>query len=328
MFRKLTSTKRIHTLTKSAAILAFVVIVLGAYTRLTDSGLGCPDWPGCYGNLVVASGTIDAAKAWIEMIHRYVAGSLGLFILMISVLTFFNRPFSPSFFISLAIVFIVVFQAMLGMWTVTLKLYPIVVCAHLLGGMTILSLLWLLKLSLQQKRDLFSNFSNTSKTLKFIAVMTLLALVAQIALGGWTSANYAALACPDFPTCQGKYLHQLDFKNAFDFFNIGIMDSPGEPLQNQARLTIHLLHRLGAIVVAILGLILGIKLMKDNSDILRDYGVVLIILLSLQILLGISNIMFHLPLWVAVSHNAIGALLLITLLTVNYQLNVKRTNYQ
>ncbi|MBP9722886.1 MAG: COX15/CtaA family protein, partial [Gammaproteobacteria bacterium] len=195
------TTKAVTKVLVLAIILAFIVIILGAYTRLTNAGLGCPDWPGCYGQMIVKN-NLDT-KAWTEMIHRYLAGSLGLIILITSLFILFKNPSKKI--LSKVLVFLllstVIFQVLLGMWTVTYKLMPTVVMGHLLGGFCTISLLLLLLLNNLSFRNQIK-FNNVTK---FIAFLSLLAVCGQIILGGWTSANYAAIPCLDFPACNGQY---------------------------------------------------------------------------------------------------------------------------
>lgn len=306
-------------------LLTFVVIVLGAYTRLSDAGLGCPDWPVCYGKWMVPEVSslpeyplIDTTKAWIEMIHRYAASFLGLVIVLLAGFSFFNRrkPESP-FWLPMSLVILVIFQGLLGMWTVTLKLFPIVVMAHLLGGMTTLAGIWWLTLrlynpSIQHAQD---TLINNASSLKRLAIFGLMILIVQMALGAWTSANYAALVCPDFPFCQGTALNSMPplyFSKAFDFFQAS--------LSLEARITIHVLHRLGALLTASILGCLVILCFKHHFKLL---SIVIAFLLILQIILGIINIWALLPLAIAVAHNAIAALLLLALITLNHQLKFK-----
>src|SRR5262245_54184882 len=228
--------------------LAFIVVVLGAYTRLMDAGLGCPDWPGCYGYLSVpgAAANVETAearfphapfeahKAWPEMVHRYFAGSLGLLIFGIAGLAIRDRTASP---LKLALVLagLVVLQAAFGMWTVTLKLWPQVVTTHLLGAFATLSLLWLLLLRLDPPPALL-------RSLRPHAAIGLAVLIAQVMLGGWTTSNYAALACPDFPTCQGHWWPPMDAADGFDVFQDIGPNYLGGLLDNSARVAIHMGH--------------------------------------------------------------------------------------
>ena len=305
-----------------AVFLALVVIVLGAYTRLSDAGLGCPDWPGCYGQLSVPDKVaaseferpLESGKAWKEMIHRYVAGTLGLLILMILFMVIKGLPkIRQSIVLPLLLLATVTFQALLGMWTVTLLLSPIIVTAHLMGGMTTLFLLWWLYLN--QRRGEQSMLI-VSSGLKILSAIGLLLVIVQIFLGGWTSSNYAAVACGvDFPTCASQWWPTLDFINGFDLthkpgvnYEFGVLDSP-------ARMAIQIVHRIGALIVFVYLLGLASTLRKKY----KKLAVILTLMLFLQVTLGIMNVVFALPLAVAVLHNLIAALLLLTLLTINHR---------
>jgi cytochrome c oxidase assembly protein subunit 15 len=305
-------------LVRISIVLAFVVIVLGAYTRLTDSGLGCPDWPGCYGNLAVpsaaneidmsderyASRPLETGKAWNEMIHRYAAGTLGLCILAIAGLAHRRRK-EPQQQVVLPFVLLglVIFQALLGMWTVTLLLKPVVVMGHLLGGMTILLLLvWLyLKINTSKK---------SHHSIQKLVSFGIIVLYIQISLGGWTSANYAALVCPDLPTCQGQWWPEMDFKEGFvPWRGLGVNYEFGV-LMGDARTAIHMAHRIGAIITLLFIGAIAIRAIKDKTNRIKDSGLAVLVLLVAQFCLGISNILFTLPLAVAVAHNGVAALLL------------------
>jgi cytochrome c oxidase assembly protein subunit 15 len=309
---------------KTAVILAFIVIILGAYTRLKDAGLGCPDWPLCYGHIVAPLTAASFEKAWIEMTHRYVAGALGLLIAFIC----YKGIRTPHFRGKLnklcyLLGALVIGQAALGMWTVTLRLYPVVVMLHLLGGLTILSLLWLLYLKCRQYnltyvKSVNSNLYKQLGILKLLAVVVLLLVILQITLGGWVSANYAALVCNDFPTCQGKLLPPLDFAHAFNVLRAGIFDSPGHTLENTARVTIQMSHRFVGLILVVATMLLSYKLIRSKERELIIASVVLLALLALQVILGMSNIFLGLPVSVALMHNAVAALLLLTIITINF----------
>ncbi len=324
-----------HT-TLVALILAFIVIVVGAYTRLTDAGLGCPDWPGCYGQLLVPESTplypdtpLEIPKAKTEMLHRYLASILGCLILGIAFLSLKSNALDkPIKIISLSLVALILAQGLLGMWTVTLKLFPLVVMGHLLGGFSTLSLLWLLYLRLHKQHKpskpykTHRHFRQSRHTghakLKFLAFFALIALILQLALGGWTSANYAALACPDFPTCLGQYWpKQLDFSPAFNLLSGLGLKFPTLGMDNDARLTIHFMHRLWAILVCMLTVILCVKLWRNQHP---RFAFLLFFILCLQVTLGITNVLGKLPLSIAVMHNGVGALFLLSLITVNVKL--------
>lgn len=307
----------------AATCLIYIVIMLGAYTRLKDAGLGCPDWPGCYGALLAptdSTATIDAAKAWIEMIHRYVAGSLGLLILYITIQAVRFRKTAPQVLIvACTALGLVVFQALLGMWTVTLRLYPVVVMGHLLGGFAIFATMWWLFLLLLNKPLTWQS----SISLRLFALLCLIVLCIQIALGGWTSANYAAVVCSDFPQCQGSLWPTMDFRSAFNFSAVGIFDSPGVALENTARVTIQMAHRIGALIATLLLSVLCYVLARKAQQHMRRISFLIFVTLLLQITLGITNVLAGLPLFVSLAHNAIAALLLLLLVTVNFYLNVK-----
>lgn len=297
-----------------ATVFALIVVMLGAYTRLSDAGLGCPDWPGCYGQMIVPEGEgIEQGKAWKEMIHRYVAGTLGLMILGFFLYSWRkNSTLYPCRGLTTTLVLAVVFQALLGMWTVTLLLHPTIVMGHLLGGMTIISLLWLLYLRV----DPVMNLIPRSRRLQLALVTGLILLIVQIALGGWTSANYAAMACTDFPTCRESWWPALDFSQAFSFIPSFDKNYEGGWLAHPARLTIHFMHRVMALVVFVYLSGLTLWLIR-NQPLLRMQAALTLLLLLVQISLGISNIIFALPLSVATAHNGVAALLLLAVVTLN-----------
>jgi len=325
-----------------ATVLALCVVVLGAYVRLSDAGLGCPDWPGCYGHLgvpesgqeVAAANTayperpVEAGKAWKEMIHRYLAGTLGLLILALAIVAWRHRraPGQPVWLPTL-LVGLVGFQALLGMWTVTLLLKPVVVMGHLLGGLTTLALLWWLALRRIGAPSLSGagQSPDAGRSLLPWAILGLLVLVSQLALGGWTSANYAALACPDFPTCQGAWWPPTDFGEAFILWRGLGIDYEGGVLDHPARVTIHLMHRLGAVVTFLYLGWLGIRAIRARAGrALTVAGTALLLVLLVQVSLGIGNVLLVLPLPVAVAHNGVGALLLLALVTVLHYLSPPR----
>ena len=315
---------RLRRLTGAAVALACVVVVLGAFTRLVDAGLGCPDWPGCYGFLTVPDRAEDVAaaeqmfaddapfeagKAWAEMVHRYFAGTLGLVVFAILVVALRGGAQIPKK-LPAALAVLVVCQAAFGMWTVTLKLWPQIVTTHLLGGFATLALLWLLWLRLSVGASLDAR-------LRGHAVLGIGLLIAQIALGGWVSSNYAALACPDFPTCQTLWWPETDFRQGFDVFQRVGPNYLGGLMDSSARAAIHLSHRLGAVAVL---LVLGALAWRlYGSTAAKRLGVVLGGVLSLQLCLGIGNVVFALPLWMATTHNGVGAVLLLVMVSINYR---------
>lgn len=322
-------------------VLTFCVIVLGAYTRLSDAGLGCPDWPGCYGKLLVPANEaavdkthyleqrpLEVGKAWIEMIHRYVAGTLGLCILAIAVWAWRRRqvPGQPVA-LAFGLLGLVIFQGALGMWTVTLQLKPVVVMAHLLGGFATFSLLWLLWLRSPRgpvrtdaMADAMAGRAGGGPSLtrwRLPGMLALLLLIGQIGLGGWTSTNYAALACPDFPTCHASWWPaEADYREGFVLWRgIGINYEYGV-LEHPARVAIHWAHRIGALVTTLVLGWLAFALLR-SGDRLRAVGALIGTLLVAQVSLGIGNIVMQLPLSIAVAHNAVAALLLLSLVLLN-----------
>ena len=318
--------ERIKTLSLLSGILGFVVVALGAWTRLADAGLGCPDWPGCYGfvTIPVSPEEIDianskfpdtpyeVAKAIPEVVHRYFAAALGFFIVCIAYLAGRSKDV-PTNIRNLSIFLLawVIMQGTFGYWTVSLKLWPQVVTTHLMSGFLTTALLWLLYFKTKDLLDSRArwNFEISTKRLFNISI----ALVAvQIFLGAWTSTNYASYSCTDFPLCQGQILPEANFKEGFNFFQSIGPNYLGGQLDHESRVAIHLTHRFGAIVVTLFLLFTSFHLYKRNFQTLA-YG--LIAFLTLQVLLGISNVIFALPLLIAVGHN-LGGLLLITYLGV------------
>ena len=295
----------------AATLLALCVVSLGAYVRLTDAGLGCPDWPGCYGTLTVPQSeaailqaqttypdsAVEVGKAWREMAHRYLAGTLGLVVLAIFVLGWKARneikssPYTSSFLLLL-----IGFQAMLGMWTVTMLLKPAIVSGHLLGGMSTLAVLtWLA----HRHWGYYSDGIVTCQRLRLAIRLALVLLFMQIFLGGWTSTNYAALACTDFPTCHGAWVPDMDFSDAF-----------------------HMVRELGLSFIYLGAL--GLTTLKYWQ--LKRSSVLLLVALITQIALGISNLVLHLPLVLAVAHNFTAALLVIIVVVLNSKISGGKAN--
>lgn len=313
-----------------ALILTFGVVSLGAYVRLSDAGLGCPDWPGCYGSVTphLAAESINAelaarpdgpvshAKAWKEMIHRYFAGSLGLLILAIVMLGWRNRrETSAGLGLPLLLLGLIVFQALLGMWTVTKLLKPLIVSAHLLGGMATLSLL--LWLWLKERNHNAHAYYARVDHLRFGALLGLFLVVMQIALGGWVSTNYAALACTDFPTCQATWVPVMNFEHAFTLHRELGETASGELLPLTALTAIHWVHRLMALIVTLYLAWLALRLFRTPGY--AGMGLMICMALALQVTLGISNVLLSLPLALAVAHNAGAALLLSSLVILNHR---------
>ncbi|SBS36304.1 Heme A synthase [Marinomonas aquimarina] len=310
-----------------AFALVIVVIALGAYTRLSHAGLGCPDWPGCYGFLTVPSSVdqltlaqarfpdapVESSKGWLEMIHRYAAGCALL--LVFSMLAVAKRAQAEAGQIPLghvlAICLVMSLQAAFGMWTVTLKLWPQIVSMHLLFGVITLSLLYWLWL---RQVLLPSEFSTSWPAFIGIALVALI-LLSQIALGGWLAANYSSLACPDFPTCQGQWWPKADFKQGFDFGQQSIGPNYlGGLMSGEGRIAIHLMHRIGALVCAVAIISVAVYMFKRR----RMLALRLIILVCLQCLLGVANVVLHVPVLVAVFHNLLAASLLASMVETLY----------
>lgn len=316
-------------LARAATVLCLAVVVMGAWVRLSDAGLGCPDWPGCYGQLTWPNSAeqvqqanamyperpFEGGKAWREMAHRYAAGLLGLAIFALAALGWRRRRLpGQSVKLPLVLACLVVFQAVLGMWTVTWQLKPLVVMAHLLGGLATLSLLWWLALRADGRVPGMGGATTPAhrpdRALHACIIAATAVVVLQIALGGWTSANYAALACPDFPTCQGRWWPETDFREAFEPWRGLGVDYEFGVLALEARAAIQVSHRLGALVTAAVLAVLAVLLFRHGW---RPQGAALLALLVAQLALGVANVLMRLPLPVAVGHNAVAALLLMFL---------------
>jgi len=327
------STRGIARLAWAAALFALVVIVFGAFVRLSNAGLSCPDWPTCYGKVTwpVHEHEVDAAnaafpdrpvesnKAWREQVHRFLAGGLILTTFALAIWSWRRRrdlhglaavPLAASVFI--------LFQALLGMWTVTWKLKPIVVMGHLLGGMTTFALLAYsaLRLTIPPIANLRFPAAEKDKLWRLTAVGIGLVAV-QIALGGWTSSNYAALACGlDFPSCLGQWWPgNMDFHEAFVLWRgIGV-NYEGGVLDGSARIAIQLVHRIGAVLV--FGHVAFAVVQRAARHVeTRPFAVAIGIALLLQVSLGIANVKLGLPLPIATAHNGVAAVLLPSLLAL------------
>ncbi|GMQ52606.1 COX15/CtaA family protein [Halopseudomonas aestusnigri] len=326
-----------YNLALAGLLLCFIVVILGAYTRLVHAGLGCPDWPGCYGFLTVPQSDhaletaqlrfpddpVEAFKAWAEMIHRYAAGTLGLLILGLAVIGIRQRrdPGYPTG-LCVGLLALVVCQALFGMWTVTLKLWPQVVTAHLLGGFATLSLLLLLVLRLSGRLPALHPTRSLTR-LRLLARFALAVVILQIMLGGWTSTNYAAVACIDLPTCHGEWWPEMDFHTGFNLLHQEIGPNYlGGMLEGPGRTAIHFTHRLGALLTTFVVLLLGWQLWRAR---LHGLALLLCLALTTQVGLGITNVLAALPLAVAVAHNGMAALLLLCTLAVNYRVRAPTT---
>ena len=376
--------------TEATLLLTFIVILLGAYTRLQDAGLGCPDWPGCYGTLTVPNSeeqinsatekypdsAFDKGKAWTEVSHRMVAGTLGLFIFAMTIINLFHsrrHKTKVSFFLIAASI-VVVFQALLGMWTVTLKLLPQVVTAHLFGGLLTLCLIFLhllqvyrqsgtgifamgaadsalsiqspassqtpsqvpdqtqaliksptqapIKSQTQGQTPATADHATARNKLLLFTYIGLLLVVGQIFLGGWVSTNYAALACADFPLCNGKLLPDTDFAAGFNFFHPIGVNYEGGILDEPARTAIHFAHRIGALLVAAYWFVFYLIVRIKSSPIQEELSLIIAAIIC-QVILGITNVLGGLPLLIATAHNGMAALLLLSVLLLVFNLHTR-----
>lgn len=368
-----------------SVFLALGVVMLGAYVRLSDAGLGCPDWPVCYGHLAwpteevhiekaneaFPERPVEVHKAWKEQVHRFFAATLGVLVLALALMANWRNAgrrglilvsaaaaaagtilyvkkalllssvlSGVSVLLPLIAVFawkddwkgrftagllaLIIVQAALGMWTVTLLVKPIIVTAHFFGGVATLSLLFLLWLRSRDRQD--AEPTDVSR-LRLGATVALLVLLVQLFLGAWTSTNYAALACPDFPTCQTQWWPETNFGEAFTLWRGLGVDYEFGVLENTERVTIHLSHRIGAIITTLAVLLLVVvPLLRQSSGRLKTLGGITLAALMLQVGIGISAVLFHLPLPVAVAHNGGAALLLCVLVAVNSALRPPRTS--
>ncbi len=306
------------------ALLAFGVVVLGGYTRLSNSGLGCPDWPGCFGHVVPTGAAehyatdADVRKAWTEMIHRYFAGTLGLIIVVIAVLSIrARREPGVSVAYGIALLLLVVFQGVLGMLTVTWLLKPLIVTGHLIGGLTTFAMLWWLWLSMHARSrpvDAGSVFAGNSVIehggrARLWAGLALGALAIQVWLGGWTSSNYAAVACPDLPQCQAQWVPDANFKDAFVLWRGLGINYAGGVLDNPARVAIHFTHRVGAMVTTLLLLLAVFFSLRGLGRAPRWAAVCVLAALAFQLTIAALMVLRAFPLPLAAAHNAGAALL-------------------
>ena len=317
--------------------LTFDLIVFGGFTRLTDSGLGCPDWPGCYGaanpfiaheqiaaaEALMPTGPVTKVKAWIEMIHRYVAMGIGVLIMALMFQSIrqwrktHRAAFAPA--LPVALFLFVCVQGAFGAWTVTLKLQPVIVTIHLLLGMGLLAMLvWL-----GGHEDFLLRPPAPStdiaglRALRTLALVAAVVLVIQIALGGWVSTNYATLACDEFPLCDGKLIPEMDFEHGFTLWRELGKTAAGHYLQFSALVAIHWVHRNFAVVVT---LVLGLAAWRASRQAaLRGTGKLLALALLAQLCTGIATVYFDFPLAIAVLHNAGAALLVLLVTMLNYK---------
>jgi heme a synthase len=325
---------RLAALTALTLFLTFDLVVFGSFTRLSDSGLGCPDWPGCYGEAsplgargqihaaqtAMPSGPVTWSKAWIEMIHRYLAMTVGVLILVMAATSWLERrrlPFSP-WWPTLTLVWVVA-QGLFGRYTVTFKLYPAIVTLHLLGGLALLALLAVQHEGFRQRALLLT------PPLRRLAAVATAALVLQIALGGWVSTNYAVLACSGFPACNGQWWPAMDFGQGFTLIRELGQAGHGGLLPFEALVAIHMLHRLFAVAAALALLLLALRLRRAPGG--RALGVALVVLLLAQLVSGLSNVVLDWPLFAALAHSA-GAGALVLLLTLLLARSARRSAFE
>lgn len=344
-------------------VLCYALVVLGAFVRLSNAGLGCPDWPGCYGHVGVPDAAheiaaaeqsyperpVEAPKAWKEMIHRYLAGFVGLLIGTLAVLAWRDPQRRLPRRLATTIVGVVLLQIVFGALTVTLKVNPLIVTTHLMLGLTTLSLLWWMWLGVRaeaagtatatvetprrrearNEREAWQQIDASQAApgaaaklpalLRPLATLALCVLVAQIFLGGWTSTNYAALACPDFPACHGSFLPKTELSDAFKLWHGHDIDYEYGILDVAARATVHLVHRYGALVLSLVLIGVSLYLLRSGHTALRRLGTALLGALALQVAIGVGLVHLQLPLWLADAHNAGAALLLLAVLALNHR---------
>jgi len=330
--------QRLRALTLLTLFLTFDLTLFGAFTRLTDSGLGCPDWPGCYGSVsplgahqeisaaqtALPSGPVTHAKAWVEMLHRYLATGVGVLITVLMIASWvehrraqrasramanagFQAQASASPWWPTATFIAVCLQGAFGAWTVTLKLYPAIVTLHLLGAMILLMML-----AAQSQAYLHAPVMLTGRLAKAVVIVWLLALV-QVALGGWVSTNYAVLACSDFPTCQGGWWPAMDFSHGFTILRKLGIGHDGEAIPFAALTAIHVTHRIGAFVVFTAIGLLAWRLVATGDTTARRFAFALAGVAAWQLASGLGNVVLGWPLVAAIAHTAGAAALLITM---------------
>lgn len=327
------SSRRTLLLCYTAIGLALLVILMGGWTRIMDAGLGCPDWPGCFGQLIVPASQeeialaqhsfggleVDQFKGWIEMTHRYMAASLGALIMLLAFIAWRRRK-EPGYpvYLSFMLLALVILQGLFGMWTVTLKLLPPVVTIHLIGGLITLTLLVLLAGQLRQS-DQFVPKRPAVWGLR----LAIIVLFLQIVLGGWTSANYAGWACNHWISCVAGQADVLDFRSGFNLNFDTEQNHQGGTLSQPARAAIQMTHRVGALVVVAVVLLVSLTALQEENS--RKPAILLLILLMLQLVVGGANVMYGVPTILAWSHHLGAVLLLLCLLWLkfSYELGVR-----
>lgn len=312
-------------------VLALIVIVLGSYVRLSDAGLGCPDWPGCYGKAIISGDAefktqadalfpespLNINKAWKEMSHRYVAGFLGVLILILALTAWTQKHCRGSaVFSTISLLILVGLQAALGMWAVKMKVMPVIVTGHLLLGFFTFWLLYWVYIRVNPKLEIVQTDSRTGP--RTLARFAMLILFLQVILGGWTSTNYAGLACADFPRCNDSWMPAVNYLKALDLFS-GLKTGYTGILSFDGQVAVHWMHRIGAVICFILlTLVMLSATSENNSRAVRKSGLFLSILLLIQVLLGIFAVKLELPLWIAIAHNVFAALLMLPLIAISF----------
>ena len=329
--RRSTPSRRMQALTMLTLFLTFDLVLFGAFTRLTDSGLGCPDWPGCYGSAsplgakaeiaaaqsAMPTGPVTHGKAWIEMIHRYLATSVGVLILAMTAYAWLHRRSHPRaggplvmsrWWPTMTLIWVCI-QGAFGALTVTMKLFPAIVTLHLMGGLLLLVLLSVQAVKFAQMEGR-QPLVGVSPGLRGLMWASLILLVVQVALGGWVSTNYAVLACTDFPKCQGSWWPNMNFQQGFELWRALGLTGTGEPIVFSALTAIHYMHRVAALVVLSLLALLAWRLNRVFA--LRKQSRWVALLITLQLVTGLSNVVLDWPLVAAVLHTGgAGALLMV-----------------
>ena len=300
----------------------FIVIGLGAWTRLADAGLGCPDWPGCYGfvtfpttvdEIAIAENLypdspVEIDKIIPEVVHRYFAASLGLLAIGLLLISLKQKRLRAE---SAILLFVIIGQGIFGYLTVSLKLHPLIVTTHLFGAMVTTSIFLLIHMKSLKISNGFALFVKN----KPVIIVGFILIIIQLFLGAWTSTNYAARACLDLPYCQGQLVPKTDFSEGFNLFQTVGPNYLFGQMSNEARVAIHLTHRIGAIIVFLYSIFLVFKLWSNETKIILS---VFVGTLFTQIFLGVNNVLSQLPLWNAVAHNVVGVVLFLTFVVMTY----------
>ena len=339
--RRSTPLGRMHALTLVTLFLTFDLVLFGAFTRLTDSGLGCPDWPGCYGNAsplgasvdiaaaqqVMPTGPVTPGKAWVEMVHRYLAMGVGVLITVLAIAAWLGRKSKDGravmnpWWAAATLVWVCI-QGAFGALTVTMKLFPAIVTLHLLGGYVLLALLTVQSVMLVQQQGVGPPISTVPVRLRLAVFLALALLTLQAASGAWVSTNYAVLACTEFPQCQGSWWPQMDFSHGFEIWRHLGFGQDGEHISFQSLTAIHFAHRLLAMFTLVLLALLAAHLRSVPG--LRKLARNLAVLLLLQLATGLSNVVLDWPLVAAVLHTGGAGALIVVLVQALVSTRVQR----